>query len=248
MAGKVVVVTGAASGIGRATSVLLAVEGAAVVVADVNEAGAGVTARSIVEQGGQSLAVRCDVTVANDVAALVTAATTRFGRLDVLHNNAYWAPQNRPVVDTDEDEWDRALATSLKSVYLGCKYAIPAMLEGGGGSIVNTASTAGLIALPRFAAYTAAKGGVVALTRSVALDYGPQGIRCNAVCPGLVETPATAGLLADEDRREVFARKQLLGRFGQPTDIAAAVLFLASDESAYMTGQTLVVDGGRLVS
>jgi NAD(P)-dependent dehydrogenase (short-subunit alcohol dehydrogenase family) len=248
MAGKVVVVTGAASGIGRATSVLLAAEGAAVVVADVNEAGAGVTARSIVEQGGQSLAVRCDVTVANDVAALVTAATTRFGRLDVLHNNAYWAPQNRPVVDTDEDEWDRALATSLKSVYLGCKYAIPAMLEGGGGSIVNTASTAGLIALPRFAAYTAAKGGVVALTRSVALDYGPQGIRCNAVCPGLVETPATAGLLADEDRREVFARKQLLGRFGQPTDIAAAVLFLASDESAYMTGQTLVVDGGRLVS
>lgn len=243
-----VVVTGAASGIGRATSVLLAAEGAAVVVADVNEAGAGVTARSIVEQGGQSLAVRCDVTVANDVAALVTAATTRFGRLDVLHNNAYWAPQNRPVVDTDEDEWDRALATSLKSVYLGCKYAIPAMLEGGGGSIVNTASTAGLIALPRFAAYTAAKGGVVALTRSVALDYGPQGIRCNAVCPGLVETPATAGLLADEDRREVFARKQLLGRFGQPTDIAAAVLFLASDESAYMTGQTLVVDGGRLVS
>lgn len=243
-----VVVTGAASGIGRATSVLLAAEGAAVVVADVNEAGAGVTARSIVEQGGQSLAVRCDVTVANDVAALVTAATTRFGRLDVLHNNAYWAPQNRPVVDTDEDEWDRALATSLKSVYLGCKYAIPAMLEGGGGTIVNTASTAGLIALPRFAAYTAAKGGVVALTRSVALDYGPQGIRCNAVCPGLVETPATAGLLADEDRREVFARKQLLGRFGQPTDIAAAVLFLASDESAYMTGQTLVVDGGRLVS
>jgi NAD(P)-dependent dehydrogenase (short-subunit alcohol dehydrogenase family) len=248
MAGKVVVVTGAASGIGRATSVLLAAEGAAVVVADVNEAGAGVTARSIVEQGGQSLAVRCDVTVANDVAALVTAATTRFGRLDVLHNNAYWAPQNRPVVDTDEDEWDRALATSLKSVYLGCKYAIPAMLEGGGGTIVNTASTAGLIALPRFAAYTAAKGGVVALTRSVALDYGPQGIRCNAVCPGLVETPATAGLLADEDRREIFARKQLLGRFGQPTDIAAAVLFLASDESAYMTGQTLVVDGGRLVS
>jgi NAD(P)-dependent dehydrogenase (short-subunit alcohol dehydrogenase family) len=192
--------------------------------------------------------VRCDVTVANDVAALMTAATARFGRLDVLHNNAYWAPQNRPVVDTDEDEWDRALATSLKSVYLGCKYAIPAMLEGGGGTIVNTASTAGLIALPRFAAYTAAKGGVVALTRSVALDYGPQGIRCNAVCPGLVETPATAGLLADEDRREVFARKQLLGRFGQPTDIAAAVLFLASDESAYMTGQTLVVDGGRLVS
>jgi NAD(P)-dependent dehydrogenase (short-subunit alcohol dehydrogenase family) len=248
MAGKVALVTGAASGIGRATSVLLAAEGAAVVVADVNEAGAGVTARSIVEQGGQSLAVRCDVTVANDVAALVTAATTRFGRLDVLHNNAYWAPQNRPVVDTDEDEWDRALATSLKSVYLGCKYAIPAMLEGGGGTIVNTASTAGLIALPRFAAYTAAKGGVVALTRSVALDYGPQGIRCNAVCPGLVETPATAGLLADEDRREVFARKQLLGRFGQPTDIAAAVLFLASDESAYMTGQTLVVDGGRLVS
>jgi NAD(P)-dependent dehydrogenase (short-subunit alcohol dehydrogenase family) len=246
--GKAAIVTGAASGIGRATALRLAQEGATVVIGDVDEDGARETERLIVAAGGRALAVTCDVSSERDVAELVDRTVEFAGRLDILHNNAYWAPQNRPAVDTTVDEWNRALAVSLTSVFLGCKYAIPVMAGAGGGSIVNTASTAALTALPRFAAYTAAKGGIVALTRSVALDYGSQGIRCNAVCPGLVQTPATTALLADPERRRRYEQKQLLGRFGDPTDIAAAVVYLASDDAAYVTGQTLVVDGGRLVA
>jgi NAD(P)-dependent dehydrogenase (short-subunit alcohol dehydrogenase family) len=246
--GKAAIVTGAASGIGRATALRLAREGATVVIGDVDEDGARETERLIVAAGGSALAVTCDVSSERDVAQLVDRAVEFAGRLDVLHNNAYWAPQNRPVVETTVEEWNRALAVSLTSVFLGCKYAIPVMAAGGGGSIVNTASTAALTALPRFAAYTAAKGGIVALTRSVALDYGSQGIRCNAVCPGLVQTPATVSLLADPERRRLYEQKQLLGRFGDPTDIASAVVYLASDDASYVTGQTLVVDGGRLIA
>jgi NAD(P)-dependent dehydrogenase (short-subunit alcohol dehydrogenase family) len=248
VAGKVAIVTGAASGIGRATARLLAEEGAAVVVADVDAEGGEATARQIQEAGGEGAFVRTDVSEAGQVEQLVRAAVERFGGLDILHNNAYWAPLYRPLVETSDQEWERTIAVTLKGVFLGCKYAIPVMIERGGGSIVNTASTAALAASPQFAAYMAAKGGVVALTRSVAMDYGGQGIRCNAICPGLTETPATAPVLADPERRRWLESKLLVGRVGQPEDIARGVLYLCSDESSFMTGQTLVVDGGRLIS
>jgi NAD(P)-dependent dehydrogenase (short-subunit alcohol dehydrogenase family) len=246
--GKVAIVTGAASGIGRATARLLAQEGAAVVVADVDPEGGEETARQIREDGGSGLFARTDVSRSEDVQQMVATTLERFGQLDILHNNAYWAPLYRPLVDTAEEEWDRTLDVTLKGVFLGCKYAIPPMIERGGGVIVNTASTAALVASPQFAAYMAAKGGVVTLTRSVAMDYGPSGIRCNAVCPGLIETPATAPVLADPERRQWLTSKLLVGRIGRPEDIARAVVYLASDESSFMTGQTLVVDGGRLIA
>jgi NAD(P)-dependent dehydrogenase (short-subunit alcohol dehydrogenase family) len=219
-----------------------------VVVGDIDVDGGRETVDGITHAGGQAEFVETDVSQAEQVQALVTRTVARFGRLDVLHNNAYWAPLNTPVVDTTEEQWQRTIDVTLKSVYLGCKFAIPVMLERGGGSIVNTASTAALVASPQFAAYAAAKGGVVALTRNIAFDYGPRGIRCNAVCPGLIETPATAPVLADAARRQWLTEKIVVGRIGRPDDIAAAVLYLASDESTFVTGQTIVVDGGRQIA
>lgn len=246
--GKVAIVTGAASGIGRATALLLAREGAHVVVADIDTPAGQATVDAISAAGGSADFVATDVADARQVEGMVQFAVARFGRLDVLHNNAYWAPLNTTVLDTTDEQWQRTIDVTLKSVFLGCKYAIPAMIATGGGSIVNTASTAALVASPKFAAYAAAKGGVVALTRSVAFDFGPQHIRCNAVCPGLTETPATAPVLADAQRRAWLTEKIVVGRIGQPQDIAAAVLYLASDESGFVTGQTLVVDGGRQIA
>lgn len=246
--GRVVIVTGSASGIGRETALAFAREGAQVVVADIDPDGASGTLAEVDDAGGQATVCRVDVSDDESVREMVDLAVHTYGRLDVLHNNAYWAPLNRSVTETSLSEWERTIAVTLTGVFLGCKHAIPAMIEGGGGAIVNTASVSALAASPRFGAYIAAKGGVVALTRSVAFDYGAAGIRCNAVAPGLIETPATVAVLADPERRAWLTSKILVGRAGQPSDIANAVLYLASDESAFMTGQTLVVDGGRLIS
>lgn len=246
--GRVVIVTGSGSGIGRETALAFAREGAQVVVADIEPDNASRTVAEVDDAGGQGIVCRVDVSDDESVREMVDMAVRTYGRLDVLHNNAYWAPLNRSVTDTSLSEWDRTIAVTLTGVFLGCKHAIPAMIEGGGGAIVNTASVSALAASPRFGAYIAAKGGVVALTRSVAFDYGSAGIRCNAVAPGLIETPATVAVLADPERRAWLTSKILVGRAGQPSDIANAVLYLASDESAFMTGQTLVVDGGRLIS
>ncbi len=246
--GKVAIVTGAGSGIGRETARRFGLEGAAVIVADVDADGGHQTVDIMEAEGSTTLFVATDVAEDAAVEAMVNAATAAFGRLDVLHNNAYWAPLNRPLIETSLTEWNRTIAVTLTGVFLGCKYAIPRMRTCGGGAIVNTASTASLVASPKFAAYMAAKGGVVSLTRSVAFDYGAEGIRCNAVCPGLIETPATAPVLADEERREWLAAKLLVGRIGQPADIAAAVVFLASAEASFITGQTMVVDGGRTIA
>ncbi len=244
---KVVIVTGAASGIGRETACQFASEGATVIVADIDESGAGATVSAIADAGGTARAAVVDVADETAVDRMVQEAVDSFGRLDVLHNNAYWAPLYRAVTETSMAEWSRTIAVTLTGVFLGCKSAIPHMVAGGGGAIVNTASTAALVASPRFAAYMAAKGGVVALTRSVAFDYGSQGIRCNAVCPGLVETAATEPVFRDQARLEWLTSKIVLGRAGQPSDIASAVLYLASEESSFVTGQSLVVDGGRLL-
>ena len=250
VAGKVAIVTGAGSGIGRETACLLAREGAAVLVADIDEGGGAETVRQIQAESPDARAAlaRVDVANADDVRRMVNQAVEQFGGLDILHNNAYWAPLYRAVVETSEEEWQRTQDVTLKGVFYGCKYAIPVMIERGGGSIVNTASVAALSGSLKFAAYAAAKGGVAALTRSVAIDYGAQGIRCNAVAPGVIETPATAPVLADPERRAWLVSKLLVGRLGQPRDIAYAVLYLASDESSFMTGQVLVVDGGRMIS
>jgi len=241
-----VIVTGAGSGIGRETALAFAREGALVTVADISRAGAEETLSAIEAEGCTARMSVVDVADAASVESMVEEVVGAYGRIDVLHNNAYWAPLNRSVVDTTEEEWDQALAVTLKSVWLGCKYAIPHMVKGGGGAIVNTASTASFVAGPSFAAYIAAKGGVVALTRSVAYDFGKQGIRCNGVAPGLIETPATQDVFSDPARVGPIRAHLLLGRHGQPGEIAQAVLFVASDDAAYMTGQTIVVDGGRL--
>lgn len=245
--GKTAIITGAGSGIGRATAVLFAKEGAKVVVADINPDGGEQTVRLIAEAGGTAIFVPVDVARARDVEAMIGQCLREYGGLNVLHNNAYWAPVDRPLVDTTEEEWDRTVDVTLKGVFLGCKYAIPEMVARGGGVIINTASTAGLAASPAFAAYMAAKGGVVQVTRSVALDYGP-GIRCNAIAPGIIETPATRDLLADPGVRQRMLSRCPVGRIGQPEDIARAALYLASDDSSFMTGHILVVDGGRLVT
>lgn len=247
--GRAAIVTGAASGIGRETAIAFAREGAAVVVADIDEPGAGETVRLITDAGGTAVATITDVSDDLAVAQMIATCRQRFGNVDVLHNNAYWAPLYRPLAETSLQEWDRTLAVTLTSVFLACRHAIPVMVEQGGGAIVNTASVAGfMVGSPQFAAYMAAKGGVVQLTRSVAMDYSRHGIRCNAVCPGFIETPATAPLMGDAERVAFLTSKLLVGRPGQPADIAAAVLYLASDDAAFMTGQTLVVDGGRSIA
>lgn len=244
-----VVVTGAASGIGRETALRFAREGAKVTVADIDEQGGADTVALVEKEGGAARFAATDVSDPESVQAMVDGAVAAYGRVDVLHNNAYWAPLGRSVVDTSMQEWDRTIGVTLTGVFLGCKSVIPHMIEVGGGVIVNTASTSGLVASPTFAAYIAAKGGVVALTRSVAFDFGRQGIRCNAVAPGLIKgTAATEPVFRDPDRLEFLTAKLLVGRPGEPADIANAVLFLASAESAFMTGQTMVVDGGRLIS
>jgi len=246
--GKAVIVTGAGSGIGRQTAVQFAREGGRVVVADIDAEGAKHTVSLIHAEDGDARVCLTDVADAAAVESMVTETVAAYGRLDVLHNNAYWAPLSTTLTQTTLEQWDRTMAVTLTGVFLGCKFAIPQMIAGGGGVIVNTTSTAAHIAGPAFAAYTAAKGGVLALTRSVAVDYGQSGIRCNAVSPGLINTPATAPVFANPDHVGPMLQRIHVGRHGEPGDIANAVLFVASDEASYMTGQVLVIDGGKLAS
>jgi len=213
--GKSIIVTGAASGIGRETALHFAREGGRVVVADINAEGATQTVSAIEALGGVARVSVTDVSDAASVEAMVTDTMVAYGRLDVLHNNAYWAPLHTTLVDTTTEQWERTIGVTLTSVYVGCKFAIPHMIAGGGGAIVNTASTSALVASPAFAAYAGAKAGVLGLTRSVAFDFGNQGIRCNAVCPGLIKTPATVPVFADPERVEWLTSKILVGRVGK---------------------------------
>jgi NAD(P)-dependent dehydrogenase (short-subunit alcohol dehydrogenase family) len=239
--GKVTVVTGAGSGIGRATAVLFAQEGAEVVCVDRS----GEQRTVAQEIGRTAVAVDADVTVAADVERMIGTAEQRFGRLDVLFNNAGFGGPRKPLVEQDEATFDDVVAVNLKGVFLGMKFGIAAMLRSGGGSVVNTASSAALVGWRKHAIYAAAKGGVVQMTRSAALDYATQGIRVNAVCPGMTWT-ALSGATQDTPLppADAVMKVQPMHRWGLPSELAAAVLFLACDESSFVTGAALPVDGG----
>jgi meso-butanediol dehydrogenase / (S,S)-butanediol dehydrogenase / diacetyl reductase len=246
LAGQVAIVTGGASGQGRATSILFAREGAQVVVGDINGNGAEETARLITRQEeGRAAAVKADVSKADEVRNLVDTALSRYGRLDMLINNA-GATLWKGIEDTSEEEWDRILDINLKGVFLGCKFAIPAMRRSGGGSIVNIASGAGLIGLPQHFAYCAAKAGVIHLTKSLALDHGRDNIRINCICPGAVLTPMLGEAidLNDPAQRERTAKQSALGRIAEPEEIARVSLFLCTKDASFITGAAVPVDGG----
>jgi len=247
--GKVAFVTGAASGIGRAAALAFAREGASVVVADVSEQGNQETARMIEEQGGRALAVRCDVTRGEDVKAALAKAVEAFGRLDVAFNNAGVEPKQLvPTAEVKEEEWDRIINIDLRGVFLCMKYEIPLMLEQGGGAIVNTSSGAGIIGIKGNPAYTAAKHGVIGLTRAAALDYAPSNIRVNAVCPGYIDTPMMARFTGGTaEGRATVISEEPIGRMGRPEEIANAVVWLCSDAAAFVVGHAMVVDGGQTV-
>jgi NAD(P)-dependent dehydrogenase (short-subunit alcohol dehydrogenase family) len=244
--GKVALITGAGNGMGRAASLLFAREGARVVVADAVEEAGRATVDDILSEGGDATFVSVDVADEDAVAAMVRAAVDHFGALHVLYNNAGIFPaEDGGVTETPAGTWDRVMDVNLKGVWLGCKHGIPAMIDSGGGSIVNTASFVALMgaATPQIA-YTASKGGVVAMTREIAVEHARHGIRANALCPGPIDTPMLAELLSDQE----WARRRLvhipMGRPGRAEELAKAALFLASDDSSYMTGAALVVDGG----
>lgn len=242
--GKVAIVTGAASGIGAETARVLAGEGAKVVVADFNEAGAKETAASIVASGGEASAVFVNATEEESVKNMVDFAVKTYGKLDILHNNAGGSkPTDVDIATMTKDTWDFAMNLNLTAVMWGCKYGVLAMRENGGGSIINTASMSGLLGDHGYSAYGVAKAGVVNLTKYVATQEGKNNIRCNAIAPSVVLTPATDAAFTDEVRA-AYLKTNALPRLGQPSDIANAVLYLSGDESGYMTGHTMYLDGG----
>jgi len=246
--GKSALVTGGASGIGRAVCLRFAQEGARVAVADLDREGAEATARAIQEQGGTALALQADVSRSEDVRDMVRRTVEAFGRLDVLVNNAGIAGPSASILDLTEEDWDRVLGVNLKGVWLGIKYGAPEMARTGGGTIVNTASIAGMVFFPRATAYSASKAGVIMLTRTAAVELGRYNIRVNCVCPGVVETPMVQRGLAmakdPQSARQRWVESHVLGRFAQPEEIAEAILWLASDASSFVTGHALVIDGG----
>jgi NAD(P)-dependent dehydrogenase (short-subunit alcohol dehydrogenase family) len=246
LANKVALITGGGSGIGKASSLLFAREGAKVVVVDLKKDTAQTTVDEIREAGGDAQAFGADVSKAKDSEAMVQFAEEQYGALHVAFNNAgVFHPADESVTTTSEEIWDMVIDVNLKGVFFGCKYQIPALLRAGGGSIINTASFVAVIgaAVPQIA-YTASKGGVLAMSREIAVEFARQNIRVNALCPGPVETPLLAELLADPARRNRRLVHIPPGRFARAEEMANAALFLASDESSYVNGSTFLVDGG----
>ncbi|MBM3947737.1 MAG: SDR family oxidoreductase [SAR202 cluster bacterium] len=242
--GKVALVTGAGSGFGRATSLLFARDGAKVVCADINLQTAEQTAHLIEDTGGDAIAIKTDVSKAAEVEAMVKATVKKYKRLDCAFNNAGIGGLGKTTDEYTEDEFDRTIAINLKSVWLGMKYEIPQMLRQGGGCIVNTASIVGLVAMGGLSAYVASKHGVLGLTKTAALEYARKGIRVNAVCPGIFETPLNQKYWDQfPGSKEEMLKTVPLGRYGQPEEIAEAVVWLCSDAASFVHGHPMVVDG-----
>lgn len=246
--GKVAIITGAASGIGRESAGLFAREGAQVIIADIDVEGGERAAAEIRDAGGEAVFHATDVAEESSVRAAVELATVRYGRLDVMFNNAGISVV-KPTIEMSVEEWDRIQAVNLRGVFLGCKYAIPVMIRNGGGSVINVSSNAGLVGRPNYGAYCASKGGVVLLTKSLAVDHSRHNVRVNAIAPGSVLTPLAREIFLSKPDPEAamqnLAEAAPAKRLGQPLDIAYAALYLASDDSAFVMGAVLAVDGGR---
>ena len=248
LAGKVALISGAGGGQGRAAALMFAKEGARVVVSDVKVDGGNETVQMVRGAGGQAEFIASDVSKAVQVEAAVQCAVKTYGALHIMYNNAaVLHRRDAPVTTLDEEVWHQVLDINLKGIFLGCKFAVPAIIAAGGGSIINTSSLAGLLGVGNVHAYTAAKGGVISLTRAVAMSYAKDKVRCNVICPGAVDTPMMAHVLHSENRRlrEGYERNHPLGRVGTPEDIAAMALYLASDESSWVTGSVFTIDGGN---
>ena len=240
---KVAIITGAASGIGKATAKLFAEHGAKVVVADIDKEGGSQTVTQIQNGGNEAIFVETDVTLKVDTEKMVAQTVETYGKLDILFNNAGIA-MRLPVAELPEADWHRCLDVNLTGVFLCAKAAIPAMQKNGGGSIINMSSIYGVVGADVRAAYVASKGGVTNLTRGMALDYAENNIRVNCICPGFVETPLVAGVIKTPEEYQALADKHPMCRLGQPEEIAYGALYLASDESAFVTGIALPIDGG----
>lgn len=241
--GKVAIITGAASGIGKATAILFAEHGAKIVVADINKDGGKETVADIQDEGNDAIFVKTDVTVKSDTEQMVEQTIASYGKLDILLNNAGIA-MRLPVAELSEEDWHRCLDVNLTGVFLCSKAAIPAMQNNGCGSIINLSSIYGIVGADVRAAYVASKGAVTNLTRGMALDYASDNIRVNCICPGFVETPLVAGVVKTPEEYQKLADKHPLRRLAKPKEIAYGALYLASDESAFVTGIALPIDGG----
>jgi NAD(P)-dependent dehydrogenase (short-subunit alcohol dehydrogenase family) len=243
---RVAIITGGGNGIGRATALTFAGNGARVVVADVDVQGGEETVRLVEQKGGSAVFIQTNVAKSADIKALVKGALEQFGQIDILVNNAGISNSEVRSMDLDEDEWDRVIDINLKGVYLGIKHAVPEMIKNGSGTIINTASLLGLKGQKYQSAYNASKGGVVILTKNAALEYGKYGIRVNAIAPGVIDTNIIEGWKQNERKWPIISKANALGRIGTPEEVANAILFLASDEASFITGATLSVDGGGL--
>ena len=248
---KVSIITGAGGGMGRVAALRFAAEGSRVVVADVSRAGAEETVRLVRAAGGEATAIAADVSVEAEAKAMADVAIATYGRIDVLYNNAGIMPEaDHSVLDTPVEAWDQVMAVNVRGVYLACKHAIPHMVERHSGSIINVSSFVAILgcSVPQDA-YTASKGAVLALTRSLAVQFAPQGVRTNAILPGPVETPLLMDwLLKDEAAKNLRLARNPTGRFGKPDEVVALAVYLASDESAWTNGASLVIDGGISVN
>ena len=246
--GKVVLITGAGSGIGRAMAILFAKEGAKVSVVDIVDSGGQETVEVIKQNGGVAQFIHCDVTKASDVEQTIRTTVNAYGKLDILINNAGFTPKLAPFEEMDEGLWDKTLAINLKSIFLSAKYAIPIMRKQGGGVIINTASISGVRPRPGIAAYAGVKGGAIMLTKALAIELAPANIRVNCISPGPTDTPMLTYIFAKEkleEGKKAFVATIPLGRLGKTEDMAHAALYLASDEASFLTGVNLGVDGGR---